>query len=522
MIVLPRVQSAMLRRRDLLAATLAAPLPLWSAAAPEDASGTRVALVIGNANYAQSPLINPAKDATAIADVLRRAGFAVVLLLDADRAGMEAGMAKASASLSGRRGVGLLYFAGHGLQVDWRNYMLPLGASIGNVTDVPTQTVDMQRVLDSFKAAGNRMNIVVLDACRDNPFGRGIATGNGLAPMDAPPGTFLAYATAPGTVADDGTTQSGNGPYARFLAQEMKQANARIEDVFKRVRFAVRQHSAGKQIPWESTSLEEDFSFVRGIVAPLKLSGRERDAAYDEELAGWERIKASTLPDDFYGYLARYPNGLFSELAQARIERLQRRAVRPAPGPSGVTGPDLQARRYEVGDVVWWEYEDQLKGTKTQLRRRVTAADDERAEFNGGQLVLTQTDGRVKDSIGTKNPPIIEVVADMAIGRHWRSAFTNTLDGKVWNNFYESRVVALEDFELQGQTLKVFRVEHFGGSIWPGGKVQALRRMTWVDAQRGRVLRSDATFRWPTRVGNDSGVVFKVSARVVGEDFQPR
>ncbi len=241
---------------SLLRATLAAAILLSAAAQAQAPGDIRIALVIGNSAYTGAPaLVNPANDAKAMGDALRGLGFTVVEVRDADKAQMARAIAQVRDSLKGKQGVGMLYYAGHGLQVDARNYMVPVDAKMAKGADVPAQTVDVSSVIDAFKAAGNRMNILVLDACRDNPFG-GITTGKGLAPLDAPSGTFLAYATAPGNVAEDGDVKTGNGLYTQFLLQELKKPQASIENVFKRVRFAVRKASNGRQIPWESTSLE--------------------------------------------------------------------------------------------------------------------------------------------------------------------------------------------------------------------------------------------------------------------------
>ena len=247
-----------------------------SAQAPVD---VRVALIIGNSAYPNSPLVNPANDAQAMADVLKRLGFNVIELRDGTKMQMSAAIARVSESLKGKQGVGMLYYAGHGLQLDWRNYMVPVDASLKSAADVPQQTIDLSSVVDIFKAAGNRMNIVVLDACRDNPFGGNTSSAKGLAQLDAPPSTFLAYATAPGNVAEDGDEKSGNGLYTQYLLQELKRPTAKIEDVFKRVRLNVRKQSQGRQIPWESTSLEDDFFFNDGVRYTIKPEDLERMAA---------------------------------------------------------------------------------------------------------------------------------------------------------------------------------------------------------------------------------------------------
>ena len=231
-----------------------------TAQAPMD---VRVALVIGNAAYSHVPaLSNSANDARSMALVLRKLGFKVLEVIDGDRTSMVQAMQRMQTDLSGTQAVAMLYYAGHGLQLDWRNYMVPVDAKIERAQDIPKQTVDIEQVIQTFKRAGTRMNILVLDACRDNPFGS-TASGKGLAQLDAPPGTYLAYATAPGNVAEDGDETSGNGLFTQFLLKEL-QRPAKIEDVFKRVRLQVRQKSQGRQIPWDSSSLEDDFAFNDG------------------------------------------------------------------------------------------------------------------------------------------------------------------------------------------------------------------------------------------------------------------
>lgn len=223
----------------------------------------RVALVIGNAAYVNIPALgNSTNDARSMATILRKLGFQVVEVVDGSKAQMEKAVENMQDLLKGKQAVAMLYYAGHGLQLDWHNYMVPVDVKLAQASDVPKQTIDIETVITSFKKATTRMNIIVLDACRDNPFA-GKASGKGLAQLDAPVGTFLAFATAPGNVAEDGDVESGNGLFTQYLLKEL-QKPARIEDVFKRVRLQVRQKSQGRQIPWDSSSLEDDFSFNDG------------------------------------------------------------------------------------------------------------------------------------------------------------------------------------------------------------------------------------------------------------------
>ena len=231
-----------------------------SAQAPLD---IRIALVIGNAAYVNVPALgNSTNDARSVASVLRKLGFQVIEIEDGSKDQMEQAVSRLQILLQDKHAVAMLYYAGHGLQLDWHNYMVPVDVKLSQAEDVPKQTVDVDRVIASFKRAATRMNIIVLDACRDNPFA-GKVSGKGLAQLDAPVGTYLAFATAPGNVAEDGDESSGNGLFTQYLLKEL-QRPASIEDVFKRVRLQVRQKSQGRQIPWDSSSLEEDFSFNDG------------------------------------------------------------------------------------------------------------------------------------------------------------------------------------------------------------------------------------------------------------------
>ena len=160
--------------------------------------------------------------------------------------------------------IGLFFYAGHGLQVNGSNYLIPIDAKLENENDVEYDCVRAGRILAKMESAGSSTNIVILDACRDNPFERGWrrgTQGNGLAFMNAPSGSLIAYATSPGSTAADGTGR--NGLYTSALLEHIITPNITIEDVFKRVRTTVRLQSASKQIPWESTSLEGNFYFKK-------------------------------------------------------------------------------------------------------------------------------------------------------------------------------------------------------------------------------------------------------------------
>lgn len=225
-------------------------------------SESRVALVIGNSNYAAGPLRNPVNDANVVAATLRELGFDVIARTDVDLRGMQQAIREFSRKIQ-NGAVGLFYYAGHGMQTGGRNFLIPIGAQIEAEGDLVLEGLDLNSVLEQMGGAQNRLNIVILDACRNNPFTRSFRSySQGLAQVNAPAGTFIAYATAPGQTASDGKGQ--NGLYTQELLANMRTPGLPIEEVFKRVRVGVKQQSGGVQIPWDASSLEGSFFFVPG------------------------------------------------------------------------------------------------------------------------------------------------------------------------------------------------------------------------------------------------------------------
>lgn len=233
------------------------------------AAEKRVALVIGNSNYKVSGnlLSNPVNDAELMSRTLTAVGFRVTKLLDANRPEMRRAMLVYSRALRAENTVGVFYYAGHGMQVDGQNYLLPIDAKPARKDELPLHGVSIGnflRTLDNLSGSDGRLNIVILDACRNNPFARGWrSVQRGLATVDAPTGTIIAFATAPGDVASDGDGK--NSPYTLALSRMIKQPGLPVEQTFKGARNLVWQwtESSGKtQIPWESTSLRGDFYFL--------------------------------------------------------------------------------------------------------------------------------------------------------------------------------------------------------------------------------------------------------------------
>lgn len=231
--------------------------------------GRRIALVIGNGGYADSPLANPANDAELVSETLTSVGFEVRLVRDGDQRAMKRAIQDFGASLesAGPDAVGLFFYAGHGVQMAGRNYLIPVNADIRRDADVDIEAVSADWVIEQMRFARNRLNFVILDACRNNPFTRSFRSADrGLAKMDAPAGVLIAYSTAPGDVAADGTGR--NSPYTAALAQSMRSSDQPAELMFKQVRDAVRRDTGERQTPWESSSLTGDNFYFgsRGVV----------------------------------------------------------------------------------------------------------------------------------------------------------------------------------------------------------------------------------------------------------------
>jgi hypothetical protein len=296
----------------------------------QPADPSRIAMVIGNSAYRSAPLVNPFNDANAMKDLLGRAGFTVDSRLDLSRADMVSAFEKlgALARRPETRQV-LFYYAGHGVQLDWRNYLLPVDANATSAEQVRQTCLDLGMLLNELGKARDKTFVIILDSCRDNPFGTAYKPERpGLAQFDAPVGSLLAYATSPGKGAADESSNGKNGLYTEHLLRELAVRGTRIEDALKRVRLNVRLASQGAQIPWESTSLEGDVYLFEE--RPKEMSEAEREKEVESELAYWNRIKASQKLDDWVGYARAYPNGRFAEIAQAKVASLQAAAKSPS------------------------------------------------------------------------------------------------------------------------------------------------------------------------------------------------
>ena len=215
-------------------------------------AATRTALVIGNSKYKTAPLQNPVNDARDMAKSLRSLNFDVIEKLNAGKRDMVLAIDEFYKRLK-RADVGVFYFAGHGMQIHGVNYLIPVKAHVTSETDIQFEAVDAGRVLGKMREASNKLNLVILDACRDNPFKRSFRTDRkGLAQMDAPKGTIVAYATSPGSVAADGGGR--NGIYTKHLLKNIKRSDLSVQDVFMETGLGVMVETNEQQVPWVSST----------------------------------------------------------------------------------------------------------------------------------------------------------------------------------------------------------------------------------------------------------------------------
>jgi uncharacterized caspase-like protein len=379
------------------------PLLAFAAQAPGTAvTEQRLALVIGNAAYRHYPLETPVNDARLVAGSLRQAGFEVAVHENLDRAGLVNALREFGNRLN-ENTIAVVFYAGHGLQLRDRNYMIPVDAEIRSEDEIAIAGLDLSFILGRMSQARSRINIVILDACRNNPFaGKAGSNTQGLAQMDAPVGTLLAYATAPGKLAAD-SGGGANNLYASNLARQMLSPGLPVELVFKRVREAVVRDTSQFQVPWESSSLQGEFAFVPGVAAAREAAG-ELEAA--GEVAFWNSIQTSNRADEYRAYLRQYPGGRFVALAQARVAAMSAPAApvvaatsaEPKPVvPLATAKPELLPR---VGDTWRYRVQDQFRLGDLFVTAKVDA-------ITGDGVIETWTttsDAKVRSTLAALEP----------------------------------------------------------------------------------------------------------------------
>jgi hypothetical protein len=463
----------------------------------------KIALVIGNSGYRSAPLRNPANDAKAISQALGSLGFAVTTRLDASRTGLSNAVISFVDELTEKKCVGLFYYAGHGIQLGWKNYLLPVDMQVNTLRDVPVQGVEVNALMQGLGKAGNALNVVILDACRDNPFGslEGLDQ-KGLSQMDAPNQTLLAYATAPGNVASDG--EGENGLYTENFLREIKVPEAKLEDVFKRVRLSVRLKSKGSQVPWESTSLEEDFWFIPPANI-RRVTDSDRDRLYREQLAAFEKAKAENSVAAIEDFLRRYPNGNFSELAQLHLDGLLRRqgekqiVIAPQEGNPYTKGSAVADTGFKVGDTYAYRSIDPIsKVGQGEPALQVVSVESELVRFGNG-MTLDRMGNELVSRAGRSVTPNQMLPGSYEVGRRWSTRYSTVSGARnvALDVFMDCRIVSKERITVPAGSFEAFRVERRGEWVatvgrgpfrqdaWMAPDVVRLPIATFVDARQG-------------------------------------
>jgi formylglycine-generating enzyme required for sulfatase activity len=291
----------------------------------------RVALVIGNSAYQGIPALkNPVNDATAMAEALNKLGFEVIEVTNASQREMNLAIASFGQKLTSDTAA-LFFYAGHGLQVKGKNYLVPVDAQIETEAEVRAVTVDVDAVLDQL--AASTVSIVILDACRNNPFEHAFRKmGGGLAQMDAPKGSFIAYATAPGKTAADGT--GNHGLFTQELLKEINTPGLELGMLMRRVRSNVAKETGDIQMPWDSSSMTGEFYFKPTQVAslePVAVSAPVHVKTKDEiEQETWVSARDNNDIDSVNEYLKQYPKGKYVGLANILYKKLKKEAAHSA------------------------------------------------------------------------------------------------------------------------------------------------------------------------------------------------
>ena len=285
----------------------------------------RVALLIGNSDYKfVSPLANPANDVRLLATAFRSLDFEVIERRDVGYIGLKKAIRDFTAKLNdyGADTVGFVFYAGHGLQVDGINYLVPVDAEIEKQADVALYSIDTGALMQGLINVGNSLNVIVLDSCRNNPYKSGTrGFAKGLARMDAPKGSLIAYSTSPGNVAEDGT--AGNSPFTSALAEEIRKPGTSIEAVMKRVRQRVFGSTEGRQLPWSSSSIIGEFCPAGCAAGAAPASASSSSETKDPAHRAWLTIKDSKNRRILRSFAKKYPNSLYAEFARIKMDELK-------------------------------------------------------------------------------------------------------------------------------------------------------------------------------------------------------
>lgn len=328
---------------------------IWPLSVPAETSGRRVALVIGNSAYESLPkLTNPSNDASDIANKLAGLGFEVILGVDVGRDAFQSALLRFAKSIEGAD-TSLLFYAGHGVQIDDVNYLIPVDARISQGANIAEQAVAVDRIV-SLMNEYTKTSLIFLDACRNNPLTNNIPSGSsaggvgvGLARVRAAGGSYIAFATAPGSVAFDG--KGRNSPFSTAILKHIDTPNIDVRLMMADVRQDVFETTGQRQLPWEDNSLIGRFYFRQGEDLQ-RLDQSQRD-----ETQAWKAISTSTSREDFAAFLRDFPDGAFAGVAKLKITALEQLDAR-----DNAERTDFVLARATNSEEKWKSFIDQYPG----------------------------------------------------------------------------------------------------------------------------------------------------------------
>jgi len=386
----------------------------------------RVALVIGNGAYkAQPKLPNPVADAVAVADKLKSAGFKVTLGTDLTFDAMRRTINTFAGTVLGSKAA-VLFYAGHGVQVNGENYLVPIDANIERAIDLAWQTVAVSTLVGELEGAG-RTNIIILDACRNNPGltrrlrslssrTRSFQVSSGLAQVSAPDGSYVAFSTAPDTVALDGYGK--HSPFAKALIKHLPTPGLGIESMMRRVRRDVRRATKRQQTPWDSSSLTQPFYFIPKVKQKPKQIHRVGPPQH--ELSYWDSVKNSGNPKVIGSYLKTFPKGYYANLARVMIQemnkepmskavqadeerkvrRAERERLKAKQEQEAVLKKANEARHHSQYEKALADAEAKLKQAKIQKER------DEAARARARRKAELEKSEKEEERVAALSPPV--------------------------------------------------------------------------------------------------------------------
>lgn len=538
-----------------------------AAAKPTTGSERRVALVIGNSDYKAAPLKNPQNDANDVARKLRDLGFDVVERVNLKTSQIGRTLREFRSKLTPGT-VALVFYAGHGLQIKGENYLPTIDAEIEGEEDVPNQSMGVRQLLDLLDESKTSLNLVFLDACRNNPYARNFrSAGDGLARLNAPSGTLISFATRPGSVAADGSGR--NGLYTTHLLAAMDAPNLPVEQVLKKVVSAVRTESKGRQEPWMEGSIEGEFYFRREVVATAPAVDQKAaiDRAVAEAISRANEQSAKERADmqaqsakDKAELQASMEKMLQQAMArQNAIIEAQRAgqsasAPRPTPEPAsasaqlrpsaqspspriappvtlaavsptlsppspGESAADIWTRKPRPGDEWAYVAKDNLTKASRKLALRVRSVDVD------GIREDVLLNGRESDSLvfnGKAAMAAVRVDSEFMFAPHWESKesgsvdFTGTNPCASYQCSFTAKVTGREKITVAAGTFDTLKIE--GGVTKNNYSISGLGSVSgsltvWYEPKSGRVIRQQAQVRGGTYIPGFDEVIELQSAR---------